>query len=344
MAACKTVSPDTMQNGFFNISSRHGKEIPKYFSMHARMRRPGTQSFSRSIALALSIAVIFTFMAGMYWKQPRPCEEPVTYRIGHVDPRFGLSRKEVAGAIDDAASIWEKTTRLDLFQQEQKGAVEIIFVYDYRQEAADKLKGISGSIDNTKSSYDDLKARYESLKEEYEQKETALTSDIDSYNVRMHALKAESDAASQQGGAPEDVYKKLMAEKEFLDSLHDALETRRIELNNIVETLNRLAEAINEIANNLNLEVVKYNRTGEQLREEFSQGLYEKRNGRQTITVFHFNNRDRLVRVLAHELGHALGLSHNNNTKALMYRLNQTDSLELTAEDIAALQRRCTGG
>jgi len=311
--------------------------------MYAGKRSTDTQSFARSIALALAAAVVFVFLAGMYWKQPHPCQEPVTYRIGHVDPRFGLSRKEAAEAVGDAASIWEKATRLDLFRQEPKGIVEISFVYDYRQEAADKLKGISGSIDNTKSSYDTLKARYENLKAEYEQKQASLSEDIDSYNARMQALKAEHDAASRHGGLPEDIYDRLMAEKEFLDSLHESLEARRGELNTAVENMNSLVEAINEIAQHLNLEVVNYNRTGEKLREEFSEGLYEKRNGRQTITIFHFTNRDHLIRVMAHELGHALGLSHNDNPDALMYRLNRSDSLELTKEDIAALQKRCTG-
>ncbi len=89
---------------------------------------------------------------------------------------------------------------------------------------------------------------------------------------------------------------------------------------------------INGIASNLNLDVVNYNNAGDVLGKEFNEGLYEKRNNRETITIFHFNNHDRLVRVLAHELGHALGLEHNNNPQALMYRLNQSK-----------ITRTCTG-
>jgi predicted Zn-dependent protease len=47
------------------------------------------------------------------------------------------------------------------------------------------------------------------------------------------------------------------------------------------------------------------------------------------------------VRVLAHEFGHALGLNHSKSAGAVMYPLIQSDSLELTVDDIAALKGHC---
>ena len=78
------------------------------------------------------------------------------------------------------------------------------------------------------------------------------------------------------------------------------------------------------------------------LGSEFCGGDYVSKDGKQTITIYQFDDENRLVRVLAHEFGHALGLKHNDNPKAIMYRLMQSDSLNLAPDDIAALKERCS--
>ena len=299
----------------------------------------GTSGISRVRIFFLLITLIILVI--IFFRTPRPCQEPLTYRIGTIDERFGLSRQEFAEAVGKAASIWRKPLSRDLFREEPKGIIEVNLVYDYRQEASDKLKHLNYKIENTKSSYDNLKSRFENLKSEYEQKKTILDDDFNVYNARVGAFNAGIQSGRQRGGISEQSYKRLMMEKEELDALHENLQMRQEEMKNMADTINSLIVVINEIATNYNFEVVHYRDEGDRLGTEFCEGNYTSKDGKQTITIYQFDNGERLVRVLAHEFGHALGLIHNNSREAIMFRLNQSDSRELAPADIAALKTRC---
>jgi len=291
-----------------------------------------------SIFFLLTILIILVIV---YFRTPRPCQKPLTYRIGTIDERFGLSRQEFAEAVGKAASIWGKPFSRDLFLEDPKGIIEVNLVYDYRQEASDKLKNLNYKIENTKSSYDDLKSRFENLKSEYEQKNTALAGDFNTYNARVNDFNTAIHSGHQKGGVSEQSYKRLMAEKGELDAMHENLQMRQEEMKKMADTINSLVVVINEIATNYNLDVVNYRDVNSKLGAEFCEGNYTSKDGKQTITIYQFDNGARLVRVLAHEFGHALGLTHNDTPAAIMYRLNQSDSLELSPADTAALKTRC---
>ncbi|MGZ3648695.1 MAG: matrixin family metalloprotease [Syntrophales bacterium] len=301
---------------------------------------PGSSGKSSLRVYFLLITLIAVVI--VYYRMPRPCQEPLTYHIGTVDAKFGLSRQEFADAAGRAAAVWGKQYARALFREESNGKIEVNLVYDYRQEAADKLKKLHYAIGTTKSTYDDMKVRFENLKAEYESKSAVFASDSKAYNRRIGAYNAEIEAGRQRGAVTEAVYRRLTAETGELNNMRGNLQVRQEGLRQIADILNSMTVVINDIAANYNLDVVKSQDTGKRLGSEFCGGDYVSKDGKQAITIYQFDDGNRLVRVLAHEFGHALGLKHNDNPKAIMYRLMQSDSLNLAPDDIAALKERCS--
>ena len=73
---------------------------------------------------------------------------------------------------------------------------------------------------------------------------------------------------------------------------------------------------------------------------EFDQGEY---NGSQ-INIYQFRDLPELRLVLAHELGHALGMNHTENSASIMYYLMQDQDMDapaLSPEDQAVFSRIC---
>ena len=296
-----------------------------------------TIGWSFLFLLTILVVLIVSFMG-----TSNPCQEPITYRLGKVDGRFNLPREEFRTAVNMAAAMWGKPFYRDLFREDRDdGVVEINLLYDYRQEATDRLKQLNYKIDRSKSSYEELKSRLENLKAEYEQKKAGLNSDFNAYNARVNAFNTETESWNRRGGVPQSIHMRLMKEKDELVAFNDNLRIRQEESKALVDTINSIVVVINEIASNNNLDLVDHQNIGSTLGREFCEGIYEYKNGKRSITVYQYDNEYRLVRVLAHEFGHALGLSHSKSGEAVMYHLIQSDSLELAADDIAALKSHC---
>ena len=107
-----------------------------------------------------------------------------------------------------------------------------------------------------------------------------------------------------------------------------------------MEIINALGAEVNKLARNLNLQVETFNDIGGN-GEEFDEGEYADNGAGKMINVYQFDSWSKLLRVLAHELGHARGLPHVEDPASIMYRLNQSTNEKLTASDMAALKKLC---
>lgn len=271
----------------------------------------------------------------------QPCSQPITYSLGTFDPKFGITQDQFLDDVNQAAQIWDAAVNKDLYRYSPNGKLKINLVYDYRQEATDKLKSLGLTIDDTQGSYQSLKAKYDSLTAEYKQKKQNLEIEIASYTQQRQSYEQTVNYWNRQGGAPRNVVDQLNQQRNQLNSESGQINQDNQNLNSLVDNINGLANILNRLGAELNLNVATYNSVGTSRGPEFEEGLYKNDSSGREVDIYEFTDQNQLVRVLAHELGHALGLEHNSNPMSIMYYLNQSKNTKPTIDDIAALKQVC---
>jgi len=272
-----------------------------------------------------------------------PCNQPITYSIGSFDERFNISKEEFLRVVSIAEETWEKSIDKQLFTYVLNGDsdLKINLIYDIRQEASQKLKDIGITVSDTKASYNDLKSRYSAMQIDYLRIKTEFESRVVLFQNRQNAYEKEVTYLNKTGGASKDEYDRLNKEKNSLDGEFKEINKLQAELNAKVENINALVVVLNRLVSSLNIEVKKFNTIGSELGGEFEEGTYKEDPTGREIDIYQFDNKGKLARVLTHEFGHALELEHLENSKAVMYRLNNGVNEKLTIDDILALKKRC---
>lgn len=273
-----------------------------------------------------------------------PCARPVTYSIGSVDSRFGISKSILASDLKEAEAVWEKPSGKNLFAYAASGGdVTVNLIYDSRQASTDKLKTLGIQTDKSRASYDALKARYDALSARVASEQSDYNNQVAAYKRDQDVYNAEVEQWNRRGDATSAEYERLQAEKVALAQEFASAKSLENTLNEDIDILNALATSINQLIVELNLNVVQYNQVGAAA-GTYEEGLYQLSDGVQTIDIYEYSDHVQLVRVLAHEMGHAFSLEHVPDSVAIMYKVNRGESLKATASDISELNRVCRSG
>ncbi len=269
------------------------------------------------------------------------CQIPITYRIDKFDSQFGLSQKTFLAAADQAELIWEQPTVINLFQYSPTGTLKINLIYDYRQDATLKLRQLDTVVEDNQTTYEKLRSEYLAL-EKYHVTGKAnldrLTSEI---TARTATYNAEVEMSNSRGGASEKELQRLEEQRQAINILVAEFKNQQKIFNDKVDELNALADTLNRLAKTLNISVAHYNTISTSRGDEFEEGTYISSATGQQINIYQFDDTTKLVRVLAHEFGHALGLEHVSSTEAIMFYLNNGINAKLAPADIEELKRRC---
>ena len=290
-------------------------------------------------ALALIVTLLFS---GTYWYQSTSyiCPIPVSYRLGTIDPSFNISRADATAALQAATNVWEDTIGQDLFVLADQADVTVSFVFDDRQATANQQTSAEQRLDAIASENETLRSTIETLQATYNSMQSNFVDRRASYDNAVAAYNEQVRQINDRGGATEVEFAALEGTETELQQESQALQVVASELNQIADQLNALSAQSNRLIQSYNQDVGRFNDqfgTG----DEITQGEYISTG---EINVYKFSSEAELVSVLAHELGHALGIAHVDEPGALMYYLLEEGSetaLSLAPADTSAYNAVC---
>lgn len=295
--------------------------------------------------ITLSIALLSVFIAAIVvipsMSSPG-CVEPVTYRIVSIDPRYDITKKQLAEIMQDVEKLWSTALNKPLINYNEKGDIAIHLIYSENQHKSRQEQKLSNQIDIKRQQIVLLKQQYDRLLALYEKKKSEVKSLLKRHNEMVDALN-ESFSDRQRQEFSENEKRVIKEQKQQISNLKYRLNQGHAGLESLRKRLNQKSQRLNELTGQTNELIHSYNEKFAKTRE-FHQGRYVQRGDLRMIKVFQFSNQKELRLVLAHEMGHALGLNHVENPESVMYYLMDEQNLyniSLTKQDIEAIRSQC---
>lgn len=224
-----------------------------------------------------------------------PCDRPIKYSIGTIDNGFKTTKERLITDAKIAANIWSNTQGKPLFEYDPEADFTINLVYDSRQKLTSKITDLDSELKQKQSTIDPKIAAYKEKQVNFESRVEKLNLEIKSWN--------------EKGGAPQEVYDRLVSEQKNLQAEAQALTAE-------AKSLGQETSEYNASAKELNQEIDNYK---DVLVTKPEEGLYEQDGRERKISIFIDVDHEEFLHTLTHEMGHALGLEHNSDPESIMY-------------------------
>ena len=293
-------------------------------------QRSAASPFASLILLLIVVGVV-----GGYLYVNRPCTVPITYRLGTFDTQFGISQAEFLADAAQAASIWNSAEGRTALVYSATGTMPVNLLYDSRQQLTQQASAITQSEsvnEETKSQLDAEEAQYNSDQQKYDSAKDAFEKESDQYNSDVQQANASGGADPAQASSLDAERTKLQSEQSVLNTQADSLNAEQAKLQTQTDALNASISSDNSAADAVNKNAGM----------DFEEGEFVDDGGVTHIDIYQYENKTQLIRLIAHEMGHSLGLGHDTNSESIMYPYNIGTSLSLSTEDQAELTAECS--
>ena len=275
-------------------------------------------------------------------KTLEPCEEPLTYKLGNIDSRYDINRNQLAEVMGKVEKLWSHALDKQILRYDPDGKVTIQLVYSEEQKRTENEWALSKRIREKNSEtakaqqkYNQLSSKFKSQRNKFKQLVSDYNNLIETYNNLRKKWRDED--------IPHDIKQKLQTLKQQISQKETKVNRFQNNLEALRKKTNQQSRQLNQLIDKQNELIKQYNQTFSDPRK-FDQGRYFKKGSQEIVRIFQFSNLSELKTVLAHEMGHALGLKHVENPESVMnYMMGKQNifNLSLTKQDIAALKERC---
>lgn len=268
------------------------------------------------------------------------CEKPLVYSLGSIDSRFGLTESEVLEVLREVELVWESSLDKDLFVYEKDSAdgIKVSFIFDERQAEIFASRSSGNDLEQKWQTYKELGVIYNNLASKYKEALVGYHEKVSDYEEVLDNFNKKTKAWNRKLGSKSE-FESLKNEEVQIKKLFNDIEEERNALNGTSAKLTDLGNQIDVLYKQFDLETDIHN-------DQYSGGGIEKSGdyGNYEINVYQFLSRPGLRLTLAHEMGHALGIKHTENSSSIMYYLledQDTLDFKLSTEDIRALKDVC---